>query len=411
MVIALIIAAFLGLFYSHKHRAPKRKYSDFHCFYVAGQRFLNQENIYVLRDKETAEFRYAPIFAMFMSGLALLNEDAADTLWYTINFCLLILSFLMLHRLVIRSYIGSRRTVWVVYAMAVFGVIRFMIHNLDVGQTNILMLASMLGGIYYIVEKKNEVSGGMIFAFSIMIKYTPLVFLPYFILRRRFKLAFIIMTCVAVYLVLPSLFVGIRTNFLYLKSLVPFLFNSTILDQMTILDPKNQSLLSMVYRFFTNCIAYFHAPVMPFQALRLSNTAINFIFMALATIIYLSILYCPKRINLTRKTTLFYDNIDYALLIICVALFNLNSWQTNYILLSAAYFIIAYYLMGIGRPDRLTLVLLVFSFTLNFITIKPVLGKVLAYKLYFYSPFTLSALITLLALLKIKFFSREEEGM
>ena len=100
LVIALIIAAFLGSFYAHKQRVHKRGYVDFHCFYTAGERLSKGENIYVLRDQKAAEFRYAPVFALLMSGLAFLNEDNADTLWYIINFCLLILSLMLLKKLV-----------------------------------------------------------------------------------------------------------------------------------------------------------------------------------------------------------------------------------------------------------------------------------------------------------------------
>lgn len=215
-------------------------------------------------------------------------------------------------------------------------------------------------------------------------------------------MALIIIAFITVYLILPSLFIGFKTNFSYIKGLIPFLTQSTIFDQMTILDPKNQSLFSMVHRFFTKCIYYFFAPPMPFESMNLSARGINFIFAITSILIYLGVLLKPKKMYLKQNMP-FYSNIDYALLLICVALFNLNSWMSNYILLSVAYFIIVYYLIKCRFKDNLVLILWCISCILNILTIQSILGETLAYKLCFYSPFTISALLVFLALLKIKF--------
>ncbi|MDD2689983.1 MAG: glycosyltransferase family 87 protein [Candidatus Omnitrophica bacterium] len=394
-----IATAFLGLFSSHKLRAPKRKYSDFHCFYLAGKRALNQENIYVLRDKEAAEFRYAPIFAVIMSGFALFNEGTADSIWFILNFSLLIISLLCIKKLVIPGRLGYKKGLFI-YALTIAGVMRFILHNFDTGQSNILMISSMLIGLYYI-SKNRSVLGSAIFAFSVMIKYTPLIFIPYFIFKRRFKLALATIIFILIYLALPSLILGFKTNLQYLKSLVPFLTQSTIFDQMTILDPKNQSLLSFFHRIFTNCILYFHAPVMPFQSLNLKGAYINLIFVLFAALMYSLILYDRKK-NYSNNPKSLY-NIDYALLFICVALFNLNAWVHNFILLSMAYFMLIYYLTIVKFKDSFTSILLFFSYLLNILTIKSAMGKTLAYQLHFYSPFTVQALIAFFLLLRIKF--------
>ncbi len=72
-IIALaILAIFLGSFFAHQVRLAKRRYADFHCFYTAGERISLGQEIYLTDDPESAEFRYTPIIAMVMSGLALL---------------------------------------------------------------------------------------------------------------------------------------------------------------------------------------------------------------------------------------------------------------------------------------------------------------------------------------------------
>lgn len=394
LTIAILVIIFLGSLYAHKRRVLKRNYADFHCYYTTGQRLLNQEDIYIQdENKEVAEFRYAPIFAVFMSGLALLNENTADTIWYSINFFLLIISFVCLENLVSAHKLDTKSKS-ILYVLTTLGVIRFILHNFNAGQTNILMLSSILVGLYYIA-KGREVLGGSIFAFSIMLKYTPAIFIPYFLLKRKIKLTLTIMVAALAYLVLPALFIGFKTNLIYLKNLVQFLTHSSILDKITILDPQNQSLFSLWHRFFTNCIAYFHAPPMPFQDWHVNDATINLIFILSAMILYFLVLYQPKR----RYNT----NVDYALLLICAALFNLNAWMHNYIFLWLPYFVLASYLISTHFKDKIMLIFLTVSYLLSLITLKSILGKTWAYKVHFYSPHALSALIVFFLLLKIKF--------
>ena len=397
IIVLLLILACAGSLSAHKLRALKRNYADFHCYYLAGGRMLHRENIYVPRDTRAAEFRYAPIFGLIMSAFALTNEDTADTLWYLINFCLLIISFLLLKKMVIPETL-SFKTGLLLYILLILGTLRLILHNFDSGQVNIIILGSTLGGLY-LMRQKREALGSAIFAFSCLIKYTPLIFIPYFIFRRKFKLSLMITGFILIYLALPALCLGPKADIVYLRNLYAILTQSTILEPMTILDPKNQSLLSMWQRFFTPCIAYFHAPPMPLQALRLNPGQITSISIISAIILYGLILYFPKR----REGEAFCENIDYALLLICVILFNLNAWMHNYLLLSLGYFILLYYLLKKHFRDKVIGGLLLLSFLLNLITLKPILGKIWAYKINFYSPFTLSALLTFVALLKIKF--------
>lgn len=393
-IIALIILAclFTGLFISHKYRAPIRKYADFNCFYISGQRMLAHKNIYVIRDQETAEFRYTPVFALVMSGLALANEGVADSIWFTLNFLLMAASFICLKKSVIRDGLKAKST-FIFYLLLILGSFRFIMHNLDAGQSNILMLASIIFGLY-LIEKGKEAEGGAIFAFSIMIKYTPLLFIPYFFLKRKFKVGLFITATVLFYLLLPALFIGFKTNLAYLKDLLPFLTNSTILDPTTILNYKNQSLLSMIARNFSNCSSIWpEAGPMPFQGLNLSPQGINLIFLAASLLVYIPAIL-PKKCD---------TYIDYSLLTICVILFNLNAWKPTFVLLFIPYFIILYYLAKTGFRNRIGVSLIAASFFLNIITMNSIFGKALSYKLWFYSPLTISALITYVILLKIKF--------
>ncbi|MFA4842334.1 MAG: glycosyltransferase family 87 protein [Candidatus Omnitrophota bacterium] len=333
-----------------------------------------------------------------MAGLAKFSENNADTLWFSLNFILLVSCFWLLGKIVFRETLPFKQRL-AVYFFTFLGISRFIFINFDTGQTNILVMASIISGIYFI-QKNKPIPAGALLGFSAMIKYTPLIFIPYFFFRRKFRLLAIMLISIFVYLWLPSLAIGLKQNFYYLKGLPVFLRQSTIFDQMTILDPKNQSLLSMWQRFFTSCVAYFHAPAMPFERLNASPMTIQLVYLFSALGLYAAALVKSRREDHPLE--------DYCLLAICVALFNLNAWVHNYILLALPYFVILYYLVKRGFRDRVVAILLVISFMLNFVTAGAFWSEKTAYKLYFYSPFALSALAAFLALIKVKFLPKPQ---
>jgi len=401
----LTIAAFFGIFLSHQARSAKRNYSDFHCYYLAGERFLQKQDIYVIKDTQAAEFRYAPVFAMAMSGLALMPEGKADTFWLTLNFLLLIISLSLIGKLIPLEMFNNRQK-WLVYGLTLALTARSILNTLDSGQVNILIFWAIVSGAY-LISRKKDTPGSALIAFACLIKYTPLLFIPYFLIRKKFKTALAVVLFVALYLLLPALLVGLKDNFAYLKGMIPQLTNSTILEPMTILDPKNQSLYSAINRIFTNCILYFYAPVMPFQNLNLSPQAVKTTYLAVCAVLLAAIAFLPKNLRrqeINQKTL----NIDYAMLLICMILFNLNAWMHNYMLMGLGYFIILRFIAANGRKAWGMILLLLASFALNLITLKSITGKTLAYKLHFYSPMVLSALLVFAGLLRIKFDGQKE---
>jgi len=402
IIAVILLAAFAGNLAAHKERGRRRNYADFHCYYITGQRMLDRENIYVKGDSEVAEFRYAPIFAIGMSALARLSEDNANTIWYSLNFFLVILSFIFLKKLIIPGGIDFKSAL-IVYILAIAGLMRLILINLSTGQTNILMMACIILGLYFI-ENRREVVGAFILAFSITIKYTPLIFIPYFLVRGKFRAAlWTIAAVLAYFIILPGILIEPQDNIWYLQRLIPFLTQSSILDWGTLLDPKNQSLLSAVQRLFTDCGAIWKdAPKMPFQTLKISKFALNAIPAGISILLFSSILFKPAKKHFEQAKN-GYLNIDYALIFICLILYNLNSWPANYIFLTPGYFLIAWHLVKGKFKNKLLLVLLLVSYLLNIITQKAIFGQILAYKAYFYSPFTLSALVIFGALLGLKY--------
>ncbi len=403
ILIALIIIASIVCFNRHIKRSSLRKFADFHCYYVTGQRALAHENIYVSHDNQIAEFRYSPLFATMMSGFALVSEQNANIIWWLLNYSLLFISFILLKKLILPQKLSFGKTV-LLYFLTYIATVRLIFNNLDSGQANILTLASIIIGLYFISRKK-EVLGGAILALSIMIKYTPVIFILYFLVRKKFKLSLAIISFMILYFLLPALFIGFKTNLEYLKNMLGFLTNSTILDPGTMYDYENQSLMSMLLRFFTTYKPGTNIPNFFQSMANLSDITVDFLNFFINLLILGAILL-PARAG-RNKTNPFYQNIDYTLIFISIILLNLNAWMHNYIFLMMSFFLAISYLIVKGIKDKTTFILIILAHILNLITGKELCGKTFSYLAHFYSPHTISALIMIFVLLRLKFSKKE----
>ena len=136
------------------------------------------------------------------------------------------------------------------YGLGVVCVLRFIFLNWDSGQVVILMAVLVLGALASLSKGKNAWAGAFLAA-ATLIKYTPVIFLPYLIVRKQYKAVLWTLVFGAVWLLLPVLVVGFQKEMAYLASWIPSIMQ-TSLDQGSLTDGKNQSLISMVLRFCWN---------------------------------------------------------------------------------------------------------------------------------------------------------------
>ncbi|MFC1675214.1 glycosyltransferase family 87 protein, partial [Candidatus Omnitrophota bacterium] len=196
LIIILVILSIFS-FVRHQNRAPKRNFSDFHIYYVTGQRILNKQDIYIPEDQEHAEFKYSSLFALFMVPFALFPERAADALWYLLQFSLLFFIFAWAKELVCSNSLVGKK-LYLFYALSFLAMARFIFLNLDLGQPNILMLALLLLGFRYYL-RKNDLACGLLIGLAVMVKYTPLLIIPYFLYKKRIRLALLILLSVVLF--------------------------------------------------------------------------------------------------------------------------------------------------------------------------------------------------------------------
>ena len=393
VIFVIIAALYAGLLYKYLHSAPKRDYSDFRVYYAAAERFISRQDLYAESDTSITPFKYSPAFAMLVSWLSFFSKKTAGVIFFSINFIALISVFILSGKLIIRNKISTKQKIFL-YAVPAIYTIRFITYILYTGQVNIIMLALLLCGFYFL-DKRKDVAAASCIGLSIMFKYTPFILLPFFIFRKKFKLAALILLFIAFYCLMPTAYLGIKTNALYLKNWIPSII-STSLASNSFYDFKNQSLYSMMLRFFT-----VNLPHPPLTYMKTYITSLSFsqgmaLSVIMAMFIYALIILPGRRQKLGQPE-------EYSLLLICMALFNPNAWLATFVFCIFAYMFLCYYLLRVHFKDKLTMALMFLCFIFMVGGSEFLAGDKLQNLFFQLSFITIGALTLLFMLLRLKF--------
>jgi hypothetical protein len=184
---------------------------DFPVFYEAGRRLPLGENIYE-KPANAGEYIYPPLLAAIFTPLSTLGRAGCAWAWAGINIAMLMTVLVLGARDVVRRMkIGPDHalTLGVALLSAILSIdkVKSVISG---GQTDLItVLGVALGLIYH--ERRPAVSGAAL-ALAANIKYTPLAFVPYLILRGKYKAAAWTLAFFVLFAFAPALVVGWDSN-------------------------------------------------------------------------------------------------------------------------------------------------------------------------------------------------------
>ncbi|GGN03305.1 membrane protein [Lentzea pudingi] len=178
---------------------------DLQVYRTGGEAWLQGHALYVdfpgSLDGPRLPFTYPPIAAVIFSGLTFLPVWAANSLVVVVNFlCLSVVSVLVTARLT-----GRANVVWTVGpAVAVLGVaLEPVISTFLFGQVNLVLMALVVVDCLAVRDPRFR---GLLVGVAAAIKLTPLVFLLYFLVRREWRAAAMMLVAFAGMAVLGFLF-------------------------------------------------------------------------------------------------------------------------------------------------------------------------------------------------------------
>ncbi len=218
ILLIILVFLFFSLVYQY---FVKKDMSDFGVFYQGGKRILKGETIYRASDGYL-KYKYSPASAVFFSLFALLPYEIAKFIWYLSGLFLLFLSLIISYDILP----SKQKKKGIVIFFSFLVLLKFFAREIELGQANIFIFFLLIMMIRAVLEK-NDVRGGLFWGFSLFFKPYALVFLPYFILKKRVKLIASGLGMVVLGFILPVIFYGLEGNIVVLKEWQKTLSQST----------------------------------------------------------------------------------------------------------------------------------------------------------------------------------------
>jgi hypothetical protein len=157
--------------------------TDFGVCYKAGGRILAGRMLYIASDGHL-QFKYFPPAALFFAPLSRLPLGTAKPIWYGLSLAMFFLILSLSYDLLP----VKRQARAVVMVLAVLSLAKFIGREIELGQVNFLIILALTLAIKYALQGK-DIPAGLWWGFSIFFKPYALALLPYFLLKKKFKLA------------------------------------------------------------------------------------------------------------------------------------------------------------------------------------------------------------------------------
>jgi hypothetical protein len=323
--------------------------NDFRVVHRAATRVIHQDNLYNFDDQHYL-YKYSPSFAFLVAPIGLLPFSAAKVIWI-LGMCICLLLIMRWSK---RMIMGDRSPPAYLYLLTLLFTSKFWVREMWLGQTDLLMLVFIFLFISC-TDRGKDFWAGLFLAMAVIIKPTPLIFMPYLLFKRRFKPVVSLVMASMVLVLLPSIVYGISGNISLLSGWKTVM---SVSSPPLLASDVNQSFFGFFYRFLT-------ATSFEVNVLNLNYTVVNVLIYASALGLFLFLLFLNRRSELVKNSLVKNrECIEYSLLLIFMTLFSPLGWFQNYCSSILAYMLLIYYVMRTRFRDRFVSLLLLTSFVL-----------------------------------------------
>ena len=233
---------------------PPPRRTDLTVFLRAAEAIRSGESIYLVTNARGWYYVYTPLLAILLVPFARLPLLANSFMWYMLSVGSLCGSVILSARLAPERSTGMRAAV-----LAGLLCIPSLVESMTRGQLGVMTVFLAIA-ILYLYVREHVIWAGLILAFSVVLKVSPLaVLIVFFLVKREWKLvASFFLGLVFFAWVLPSIVIGSDQNWFYLTEWHRILshaasdagYQSHIWSQLvTPFDQDNQSLYTILTRW------------------------------------------------------------------------------------------------------------------------------------------------------------------
>jgi hypothetical protein len=192
-----------------------RNLIDFPVYYSAGQSLLQGRTDLYAPDfarGPVMDYRYPPLFLVALLPLWLLPYSVAAYLWYLASIVEIAGCVWIVGRFVDAT--GSRTKIAVVSTLIVA---QYFVMILHYGNAHLLVTFLMFASAYLVFIRR-DFAAALLMALAITIKLVPILLLPYFALKRRWRFLALTALLVLALNLVPAAYFGVGSNTDLLKS-------------------------------------------------------------------------------------------------------------------------------------------------------------------------------------------------
>jgi len=192
--------------------------SDFNVYYGAADALMNGEQVYGKSFGLSSGFyKYSPEVLVPFLPFALLKYDIAAVLFYLLNIVILVLLLNEFKRTFFKE-ISWRKEVWFMLVMTFLFFGDQLERELFLGNINALLLLLTLWSVRSI-ENNQRAKAGLIYAVVLCFKIHFLILLPYFILKKEWKVLLytalgLLGTAIVLFACVPNRFIVLHSQWL-----------------------------------------------------------------------------------------------------------------------------------------------------------------------------------------------------
>jgi Glycosyltransferase family 87 len=207
---SIIFTAAIGVLVVNRH-----KFIDFPVYYLAGESLLaGRTNLYSpeFSGGTLMDYRYPPFFLVVFGWLALFPYIWAAYIWYWL--CVLEIAGCVFcaGRAVNLHFFSAppgKKVIFWLLALLITG--QYFVVAFHFGNAHLLMTFLLFASLYLSLKRRDGWAGALI-SIAITIKILPLLVLPYFVLKRRWKYLIYAGIFLVVLNLLPALYFGFGKN-------------------------------------------------------------------------------------------------------------------------------------------------------------------------------------------------------
>jgi hypothetical protein len=341
ILIAAIVVVLTFVYVVH----IRKDMSDFGVCYRGGERIVRGETLYRASDGHL-QFKYAPASALAFVALSVLPYGAAQAIWYLLS----LLSLFVVVRTGLDLLPPTRLRRGLLLALALLVIAKYLARELELGQVNLFILLLMALMTTALVRDR-QVPAGLAAGLSLLFKPYALVFIPYFLVKKKWKALAGAGGAIAAGFVLPMIVYGPAGNLAIHREWVSSLRVSTR-DLLTVGDNAS---------FFA-----FLAKNLGFLGSGAAATLTAAVALGLA-VLMLALIRTGRPVRTARP-----EGLEIAFLAVLIPMLSPLGWVYNYLY---GFWAILFLIAGLDVLPRIARCVFVLNLALIGLTIVEIIGR------------------------------------